>query len=104
MAIKEGFEILTRDTLEFWSNYLVRAEVTIDGKVYEYPIFKKRIKDNNIRFLIYVTGNKGKVTELVVYNRKNEPVRVLESNLEKGKDGLIMVLSWTLKIEEGYNG
>ena len=99
--MKEGFEVLTRDTLQFWHDYLVRAEVVIDGKTYEYPIFKKRIKDNRIRFLIYVTGNKGQVTELVVYNRNNEPVRVLESQLEKGEDGLMMVLSWTLEIKEG---
>ena len=99
--MKEGFEVLTRDTLQFWHDYLVRAEVVIDGKTHEYPIFKKRIKDNRIRFLIYVTGNKGQVTELVVYNRSNEPVRVLESQLEKGEDGLMMVLSWTLEIKEG---
>lgn len=98
--MNEGFEILTRDTLEFWSNYLVKAEVTIDGEVHEYPIFKKRIEGNRIRFLIYVTGNKGNVTEVTVYNRHNEPVRVLQSNLDKGEDGLMTVLSWTLEVKE----
>jgi len=98
--MNEGFEILTRDTLQFWSDYLVKAEVTIDGEINEYPIFKKNIEGNRIRFLIYITGNKGNVTEVVVYNKHNEPVRVLQSNLEKGEDGLMTVLSWTLEVKE----
>jgi len=98
--MQEGFEILTRDTINFWRDYLVKAEVTIDGAVQEYPIFQKNIKGNRIRFLIYITGNKGKVTDVVVYNKNNEPVRILKSQLEKGQDGLMVVLSWTLTIKE----
>lgn len=94
------YDILIRDTLAFWSDYVARAEVVIDGVVHDYPIFKKVTEGNRIRFLIYVTGNKGKITDVVVYNKEGEPIRSLVSRLEKGSDGLMIVLSWTLDVRE----
>lgn len=97
-------QILRRDTLNFWRDYIVKAEVTIDGVPKDMPIIKKMInyEKGTIRFNIHVTAGEGEVQRVVLFNKNNEAVRVRDSSLQKGPDGLLTVFQWTLLFQEDF--
>lgn len=98
------FEVLKRDTLKFWKDYVVKADVTIDGVVHTLPIFSKDIdfKEDSIRINVYISAGAGEVQQVVIYNKTNEPIRVRESSLKKGEEGLLTVFLWKISIVEEF--
>lgn len=97
-----GFEILVRDTLHFWQQYITKAEITIDGVMQEIPIQSKDIDldKGNIRINIYIQSSEGEIQKVELFNADSEVVRSQTSYLKKGNDGLVVAFSWTLQVEE----
>ena len=95
-----GLDILMRDTLAFWSEYISHAEVTHDGKTERFEIFKRVVEKDNVRFIIYLDADVGKLQRADLYNENGEVVRWAESSLDRAPEGLALVFKWTLTIKE----
>lgn len=84
-------QVAISEILNFFSNSIKGAKVTIDGVEKDYPIWQTRFSGDVVRKYVKLgSGDRGRITRAALVDVQDREWVVKEYNYEKGQDGFIL--------------